>query len=360
MTRKTLLPLLLLAGLAACNDKPAEKRGAPPTLITVTQASVEKLEIIEHTLGTLEAVKDPKIAAEVPGQIIKVLARSGKAVRAGDLLAEIDATDIRNQARADAAEIARLNALLAQQERVVTRQGELVQKNFISKNALDDISAQRDALKSQLDAAQARAALSGNNLKKTRVLAPFDGIIEVQIVSVGDYVKVGDTLFRMVSNDRLRANLPFPESAGPRLKIGQPVRLSSPLDPTSIIEGVVEDIQPTVSEGSRALNVISRINNPGFLMGGGSVNASIVTATRDNAILVPEESVVLRPAGRVVYRVSAGKALQQVVEMGARQGGKVEILSGLQGGETIVLDGAGFLTDQAAVSIKGAAKPAAQ
>ncbi len=352
--------LLLTATLlvAACGEKPPEKKGAPPTLITTTLAKTVALEVSERTLGSLEAVDDPKIGAEIAGKIVKIAVRAGEAVSKGQLLAQIDPTDASHQATADNAESARLQALLAQQERVLARQTELVQKNFISKNALDEATAQRDALKSQLATAQARAGLSHNNVDKTRVVAPFAGTIEEQMVAAGDYVKLGDPLFRLVSNTRLRAHLPFPESAAPRLRVGMPVRIASPLAPEATIEGVVEDIRPTVGEGNRAIDVIARVDNPGTLKAGGSVDAAVVTGQKAQAVVVPEQAVVLRPAGKVVYLIADGKATQQVVEVGSKQRGLIEITSGLHGGETVALDGAGFLSNGAAVNVKEMPKTA--
>lgn len=356
--------VLAVLALAACSEKVAETKTAPPpTLITVTQAKTQPFEIVESTLGTLEAVHDPKIAAEVAGRIVRIAVRAGQAVRQGELLAEIDPADVAQQHRADRAEIARLQALLAQQERVVARQNELLGRNFISKNALDDASAQRDALKNQLDAARARAELSANNLQKTRIVAPFAGVVEEQIAAQGDYVKLGDPVLRLVSNAQLRAHLPFPESAAQRLKRGQKVKLGSPLQPGQVIEGEVDEIRPLLSETSRALDVIVRIDNPGAaLKGGGSLNAAVILGVREAAVMVPEQSLVLRPAGRVVYVIAEGKARQRIVEAGGKAAGMVEILSGLQGGETLALDGAGFLSDGAAVTVHErhqAAAPAA-
>lgn len=354
------VPLLLAAlVLAACGDKPPEKKGAPPTLITTTLAQAVTLETSERTLGSLEAVLDPKVAAEVAGQVVQVAARGGMAVKKGQLLARIDPDDIRHQAQADSAEAARLNALLQQQERVVARQQELVEKNFISRNALDDATAQRDALKNQAAAARSRSEISRSAAQRTAVVAPFDGNVEVQIVSVGDYVKVGDPMFRLISNRRLRVNLPYPESIAPRIRLGMPVRLSSPLAPEVVIDGEVDDIRPTALEGSRAVEVIARIDNPGPLRGGGSVDAQVITGSKPGAVVVPEQSVVLRPAGKVVYVIAGNAAQQRVVEVGAKQGGKIEIVKGLQGGETVALDGAGFLTHGAGVTVKGAAAPPA-
>ena len=182
-----------------------------------------------------------------------------------------------------------------------------------------------------------------------------------QIAAVGEYLKLGDPIVTLISNSRLRANLPFPETAAQRLKLGQTVRLNSPLLPDAHIEGTIEDIRPTLTDGSRAIEVIARIDNPGeTLKGGGSVDAAVVIDVRTAAVMVPEQSVVLRPAGKVVYAVVDGKAEQRLVQTGGKQAGLVEIVSGLKADEVVALDGAGFLTNGAAVNIQDrAAKPSA-
>ena len=361
MTLRFLAALACAGLITACSQKAEEKKpaGPPPAQITVTQAKAMPLEVVERTLGTLEAINDPKIAAEVAGRITRIAVRAGEVVKKGQLLAELDPADASQQLRTDQGEIARTEALLAQQERLLVRQRELVQKSFISKNALDDATAQRDALRGQLDAARGKAGISGNNLKKTRVIAPLDGIVEEQIASAGDYVKLGDPLFRLVSNAVLRAHLPFPESAAQRLQRGQPVKLISPLLPGKIINGEVEDIRPTLTETSRTIDVIARVESTPELRGGGSVDAAVVIGQKNQAILVPEQSVVLRPAGKVVYAINDGKAQQRVVETGTKQAGMIEIIKGIQAGETVALDGAGFLTNGAAVNIQERAKPVA-
>ncbi|MCC6880235.1 MAG: efflux RND transporter periplasmic adaptor subunit [Rhodocyclaceae bacterium] len=360
MPTSRLAILAAAIALAAC-QKAEEKKpaGPPPALITVTQARVGAMEIAETTLGTLEAVADPKIGAEVAGKVVRVLAGTGRAVRKGELLAVIDDTDFTIQNRADEAERKRAEAVLAQQERVVERQQQLAQKGFISQNAADDARAQRDALREQLAAARARGDMSRRSQGKARVVAPFDGIVETAIASAGDYVKVGDPLFHFVSARKLRAHLPFPESAAPRLKKGQPVVLGSPLLPGLEIRAEVSDIKAGVSEAGRAIDVIVDIEGQDGLRPGGTVNASVLVSRREDALLVPEQSVVLRPAGKVVYVIAEGKALQHVVEAGARRAGMVEILKGLPAGATVALDGAGFLSHNAAVVVKETGKAAA-
>lgn len=354
--------LCALALLAACDRKAEQKKsGPPPTLVTTTQVTSGAFEVAEETLGTLEALIDPKLGAEVAGKVVQVKAGAGRRVKQDEVLAVIDAADFALQSQADQAEVRRLEALLTQQERLVERQESLVARGFISKNAADDAKAQRAAIAEQLAAARARADVGRRSVGKTTVRAPLDGIIETQFVSTGDYVKVGDPLFQFVSDKRLRAHLPFPETAATRLQKGQPVKLTSPQTPGKVYEGRIAEIKPMVAEGSRALDVLVDLDNDGSLRPGGTVNAAVQIAAKSEALLVPEQSVVLRPAGKVVYAVADGKAQQRVVQVGAKRGGKIEILGGVQAGETVVLDGAGFLTNGAAVAVRNAeAKPAAQ
>jgi len=340
---RALLLLLPLTLLAACGKQEAPKKsGPPPALITVTQATQGEFEVVEETLGTLEALADPKIGAEIAGRVVQVLARTGKTVKAGEVMAVIDAGDAALQHRADMAEVQRLDTL-------AERQLALVDKGFLSPSAGEAVVAQRDV-------ARARADQSRRNLDKTRVRAPMNGVVEVQIVAPGDYVKVGDPLFQLVAPHKLRAHLPFPEGAAERLKKGMPVRLTSPTAPGTTYTSRIHEIRPLVVAGSRSLDVLVDIDNDGLLRGGGTVNAEVVLVAKAQALTVPEQSVVLRPAGKVVYVVADadGKKVvrQQVVATGAKRGGKVEILSGLAGGEMLALDGAGFLTDGASVAIK--------
>lgn len=342
-------------GRAARKADKSEKgagKGPQAVLITTAQVTPRTLQIYEDVVGTIENVIDPTIGAEVAGRVTRVLGFTGKKVAKGELIAEIDAADFQIQARADQAEIGRLTSLLEQQERVVERQKKLVGQGFISQNAVDDAIAQRNALRQQLTAARARADATGRSLTKSRVVAPVDGEIETQIVAVGDYVKLGDPLFRMVGLQELRVHLLLPEAAATRIKPGLRVILSPPAATERTLEARIDEIKPTVGTNNRALNAIVKIRGEGTLFrGGGSVNARIITRALDGALMVPEHAVVLRPAGKVVYVLDGNVARQRVVETGIRQDGLQEVTKGLNAGETIAVDGAGFLTDGAGVAV---------
>lgn len=333
-------------------DRGAAKKGPQAVLITAAVVQPRTLEIYEEVVGTLENVIDPTIGAEVAGRVTRVTGFTGKKVAKGDLIAEIDAADFHIQTRADLAEIGRLTSLLEQQERVVERQTKLVGQGFISQNVVDDAIAQRNALRQQLAAARARAEATGRSLTKSRVVAPVDGEIETQIVAVGDYVKLGDPLFRMVGVQEMRVHLLLPEAAATRIKPGLKVVLSPPAAPEQVLEARIAEIKPTLGTNNRALDAIVKISGAGMLFrGGGTVNARIVTRTVEGALMVPEHSVVLRPAGKVVYVLDGGVARQRLVETGIRQDGLQEIMKGLAVGERVAVDGAGFLTDGAAVAL---------
>lgn len=355
-----LIAVLAAAGLGAyfvaADGRPKETKGAGKAqqvvLIGVALVQPRTLEVYEEVVGTLENVIDPTVGAEVAGRVMRVYGFTGKKITKGELLAEIDAADFEIQSRGDKAEIGRLSSLLQQQERVAERQQTLVGQGFISQNAADDAIAQRNALREQLAAARARAEATGRSLTKSRVVAPIDGEIETQIIAVGDYVKLGDPLFKLVGMLELRAHLLLPEAAATRIRPGLKVVMSPPAAPEKLLEAQIDEIKPTVGTNNRALDAIVKFRGEGTLFrGGGTVNARIVTRTIEGALMVPEHSIVLRPSGKVVYVVQEGMARQRVVETGLRQDGMQEIAKGIAVGETVATDGAGFLTDGAAVAL---------
>lgn len=346
-----ILVALLLAGCGKTEQVPAAK--APPAmLITTAAAETRDLEIRETTVGTLEGLIDPTVAAEVPGRILQVLAHAGQDVRKGQLLAVLDARDYVVQQREARAEIQRIEALLANQGRTVERNRRLVERNFISQHALEDAETERAALAEQLEAARARLASIAQNHARTRVLSPLDGRVEKQIVSVGDYAKVGDPLFQIVGTQRLRAHLPFPETVASRLAPGQTVRLTTPTAPDAVVTTLVKEIKPLIDSSNRAVVVIADVVGQRGWRPGASVNGTVVVDRRDGAVVVPEQSLVLRPAGEVVYVLEGEVVSQRVVRSGLREDGWVEIVEGLAAGETVAVDGAGYLTDQAAVKVQ--------
>jgi membrane fusion protein, multidrug efflux system len=348
---------LLLAACGANSDKSAEKdgekKGQKPTLVTVTQVKNQAIETTEETIGSLEGLIIPTVAAEVAGRVVKMHVTAGMQVKEGQLIATLDASDFGMQRREAQAEVARIQALIENQAKTVARNQALVDKKFISQNAVDNDVAQQNVLKQQLEGARARVGSINHDSSKTRVIAPVGGIIEKRLVSVGEFVRVGDPIVQIVSKQKLRAHLPFPEQISAQLKPGLKVRLTTPTS-NKMMESVIHELKPMVTEGSRTIDVIADVIDASGWQPGASVTGTVILGEQAAALMIPEQSLVLRPAGEVVYVVRDNVAYQAVVKTGARQNGLIELLEGLQPNDTIVVDGAGFLTDKAPVSIQQA------
>ena len=185
----------------------------------------------------------------------------------------------------------------------------------------------------------------------TEIRAPAAGVIQRRLVSVGSYVAVGDGVFELVIPSLMRALLPYPENVASRLRVGQLVRLEAPTGPGQTLEARLTELRPMVGTANRAVEAIAAFANPGDWRAGSSVTARVVTDARRN-VVVATGAIVLRPAGAVVYEIEKNVARQRIVTTGLRMEGLTEITAGLRDGETVALDGAGFLTDGAAVTIR--------
>lgn len=345
-----LLALLLSGCGDSANEKESKKDGIKPTLVTVTQIKNQAVETTEASVGTLEGLIDATVAAELVGRVIKVHVVAGQQVKEGQLIATLDASDFTMQRNEAQAEIARIQALLENQAKVVARNQALVDKKFISQNAVDTETAQQKVLKQQLEAAKARVGSINHDSSKSKVVAPVSGTIEKRLVGAGDFVRVGDPIVQIVSKQKLRAHLPFPEQIGAKLKAGLKVRLTTPTSDT-VVETVVHELKPMIAEGSRTVDLIADISNLSDWQPGASVTGVVVLGEQAAAMMIPEQSLVLRPAGEVVYVVRNNVAYQAIVKTGLRQNGLIELLDGLKPNDMIVVDGAGFLTDKAPVAI---------
>jgi RND family efflux transporter MFP subunit len=175
--------------------------------------------------------------------------------------------------------------------------------------------------------------------------------VQRRFITPGDFVKRGQALFEITRPDKLQAWLPYPETVALRVRIGQPAKIYSPLTPGAYTRGEITDLQPTIGNGSRAVMAIVDLENHGDLRPGATLSGEVLVEARMQAIMVPNTSVVRRPAGQLVYVINGETAVARLVETGHSEDGFVEIVNGLKGGEIIATDGAAFLTDGASVKI---------
>jgi membrane fusion protein (multidrug efflux system) len=213
------------------------------------------------------------------------------------------------------------------------RNEELLAQNFISKQALDEARANLDILRARLQQEQVA-------LDKTRIRAPFNAVAGLRNVSPGAYVNKGDDLVRLDALGNLKLEVPVPETYLPLVRIGLPITLTIDALPGQTFSGKVHAIDPVVDPASRNVRVRARIANPkGQLKPGMFARATANLGGKTSAILLPEQVIVPRPDGNYVFLAVDGKAELRKVTLGKREPGRVEIVSGVAVGDTVVLDG---------------------
>ncbi|MEK7207865.1 MAG: hypothetical protein AAB134_08300 [Pseudomonadota bacterium] len=156
---------------------------------------------------------------------------------------------------------------------------------------------------------------------------------------------------------RFYIRLPFPLDIVRRLKIGHSVTLTNFEDNRKTV-GVIREIRPALSTMTQTVEVIVEVTNPAGWQPAGSVRGEVTLEVHRNALMVPEQSVVLRPAGAVIYAVENNIARARTVKTGIQRDGMVEVIEGIKTGETVAADGAGLLSDGAKVSIRTVGTPA--
>lgn len=350
-----LLVIPIVLSLGACNGEDTEEANTGASekavLVSTAQASITDLPIWLETVGQVHSQSIPTLAAEVDGRITMVAVDTGDRIEEGSLLAETDTSTLLLQQQAAQAGIDRLQVHIANGKRRVERFETLSSKNLSSQTQLDDAREQLEAYQADYKAAEAQLAIVNDSLAKSRVIAPVSGVIQQRMISAGDFVKRGQALFEITQPDKLQARLPFPETVALRIKIGQPAKIYSPLTPGEYVSSSISELQPSIGLGSRAVLAIVDLEDPGKLRPRATLSGKVLVETRRETVMVPNNSVVRRPGGEVVYVINNGAAEAKPVKTGHRENGRIEIVSGLEGNETIATDGAAFLTDGAKVTV---------
>ncbi len=347
--------------LAACGDKSGEEKGseakaaAPERAISVTATTVEatSVPIVLEAVADVQSTRAPTIGAEISGRVTELLVDVGDVVARGDALGQIDRSGILLELDVARAERSRVEALTKNQELVVKRQYDLKKKSFVADSAIDDAEAQLRALTEQLKVARAQVALAEYKLSKSTITAPLAGKVDARRVSVGDYVKDGAALFTIADTESLRLRMIFPEPAMGQLHEGVPLKVMSAVDPGKLFAANISEIRPQVDGANKGVTAYADLPDPSVTRAGASAAVWATVAVHEDAVVVPQLSLVRRPAGEVVYVLGSDNHVsERKVVSGARLENEIEIVEGLAPGEQVVVDGAGFLTDGALVEVK--------
>lgn len=343
---KALFVALPLIALSACTDgaRQGPSKGGPPggMVLPVEAAAVETGVVSRgvSTVGTLRADESVMIRSEIAGRVAAIHFKEGDAVTENAPLISLDDAELRAQL-AESAATARLAELN------FTRAQEIFDKKLLSRQNYDEAMA-------RLNEARARHMLQQARLAKSRIHAPFSGVLGLRRVSTGDYIKEGDDIVNLEDIRSLKLDFRVPETYLAGIKQGQQVSIQVDAYPGEPFNGKVYALDPRLDEQTRSVLLRARIANPDLrLRPGMFARVTLTLENRAEALLIPEQA--LWPIGneQFVFRIVDGKALQTRVQTGQREGGKVEISAGLSAGDMVVAAGQTKLRDGMAVQIAG-------
>lgn len=364
---------------------------ASPKLVRTARVMVWPFEDTISVMGTLAAYDQATLRVKVPGRLQMITVDFGSVVRQGQLIAQIEPRDY--QLRVEQAEAALAQArarlglplegtddrvdpeqtALVRQARAVLeearanyeRSTRLFEEGVISRSRFDaDEAAYKVALGRYQDAleevrnrqallAQRRSelALARQQLADTALYAPFDGVVQERHTSVGEFLAVGSPVVTIVRMDPLRLRAEVPEREAHRVRPGQRVRVTVEGDPT-IYTGQIVRLSPTIALQNRMLVVEAEVRNNGQLRPGAFARVEILTEEGRSAPVVPPNAIVSFAGLEKVFVVQQGRAVEKRVMTGRRTGERVEILSGLEPGEEVILDPGNLQPGQAVVSVR--------
>ena len=284
-----------LVGYRATQAKPDAKKEGPVTLeFTPADVAVVEVKSLTRSIpfsGSLAPVVQTTVKSKVPGEVTRVLVREGEAVKDGQLLAQIDVTDLQSRldAQVAALEEARARLMIAEKNRMNNQQ--LLRQKFISQNAYDTAESTFEASAASVRSQEAQLRIARKALDDAAVRAPFAGIVASRTVHPGEKVGVDHAMFTLVDLGRMEIEAPAPAFEVPAVRPGQ--------DATFRVEGFerafegkVERINPTTEANSRSITLyISVANRDGALKGGMFAKGQIVLDKTEAATVIPATAV---------------------------------------------------------------------
>jgi membrane fusion protein (multidrug efflux system) len=350
-TRKRLAAAAALLLVLGCGEEAAEEQALarPVVVVPVVVSTIE--ERLEAT-GELDAKERAEVASEVDGVVTELAVDEGERVEEGALLLAVD-PEKRALAVANVRAMHRdAQAALAEAEREVARVRKLHEGGIASDAALDKGETGLSRARARVEATGAELGVAERALRDANVRAPFAGWIARRDVSRGEYVRTGQPLFELVALDPIEVEFSVAERDSARVAVGQAVQVRVAPFPDETFVGEVTVIAPTLDPRTRTLRVKAQVANAdGRLRPGLFARTDLGIATREGALLVPEEAILQRSDGEIVFVVTPeDTARRVVVKTGVQREGQVEIVEGVAAQDQVVVRGHAVLVDGAPVT----------
>lgn len=355
MLRKTLFVLAIAAALSACGkgkDAPkpdstaAQADGkkdakavqllvAPEDVLTVQSAALASGPVIT---GSIQPERRADLRAEVSAIVLQVLKENGEPVKRGDALLKLDETSIRDSLMSAEESQRAANQALEQSQRALERLKTLRASGMTSAQALDDAEVRRNSAQSELAAAKARLVAARQQVDRTIVRAPFDGIVSDRKVSPGDTASIGKELLKVIDPKSMRFEGRVSADKIAAVKVGQAVMFRVNGYGQQQFAGVVKRIDPSANDITRQVEVLVNFTGEQQPRVAGLYAEGRIDAAVSDAMTLPESAMIRNGDKTYAWKVKNGALAKADLGVGARdeRTGNFEIKSGLAIGDTVL------------------------
>jgi RND family efflux transporter MFP subunit len=315
----------VLLGGAGCHSKDPQALAAaelPPARVSVLPVDARPFASVEEVVGTIRARRRTVLEAKVSGRIVSLESRLGHAVKAGETLVQLDASEL----------VARV-----EQARVVLEQATRERDRFQGLLAQRTVSPQEfETVESRWKVAKAGLSEAETLLGYLKVVAPFDAVVSRKLAEVGDLSTPGRPLLELEVPGELRLEADVGEALIDRIRVGQVLTVRTGAD--SRLQGTVAEIAPAADAGTRTFLV--KVDLPsGTSVRSGAFGRLGVPLSETMVMRVPPSAVLRRGQLEYVMVESSGKAQLRLVRTGRVLGDGVELISGVENGERVILTG---------------------
>ena len=350
MLRKTILVIALASALAACSkgpkdaDKKDGKDSKPPVQLSISPEDTLTLQTNALAsgpvvTGSVQPERKADLRAEVSAVVLQVLKENGDVVKRGDVLVKLDETAIRDNLSSAEASARSAAQALDQAERQLTRMKTLRASGMTSAQAMDDAEVRRNAASSEVAAAHSRAALARQQLSRTAVRAPFDGVVSDRKVSAGDTASPGKELVKVIDPTSMRFEGRVSADRIAAVKVGQPVSFRINGYAGQEFRGTVKRVDPSANEVTRQVEVLvafapnSQQPRVSGLYGEGRIESE-----SSPALMLPEGALVRAGDKAYTWRLKGNALNKAELVVGVRdpRTGNYEVRSGLAAGDVVL------------------------
>lgn len=360
LEKQALLITVLLFSFLSCRQAKEEAPAKEETfgMNPVKVVKVARQKISERLLftGTLEPWQRINITPDIGGKITKIYVKEGDRVRQGDLLAELDTQSIRLQLQQAEAALSVAQANFNDAKKNFERMEKLKQENAVSEQQYEKIRLAYEAAEAQLRQAKATVDLARHSLDVSLMRAPFSGVISSRNAEVGDVINPMMGSFSavrgvvtLVDFSKVKINLEVPPGDVNRIQKGQPAILKVSTLPNREFPGKVTLVNLAADPASRKFKVEVVVDNPDLLLRLGTFGqVTVEVSTREDSLAVPQSAII---DNKYIFLAQGNKAKKVEVALGLQNSSLVEIMSGIQEGDLVIVEGNYGLVDGADIQV---------